>query len=377
MHQREFAPVNDFYAWKGNLSASIPGELLRAEPLTEDLMIPGAARGFRILYVSEGHAGTLIAVSGLLYIPRGDAPDGGWPFISYAHGTTGIIPAAAPSLRPNANILEHPVLGTVPGLLEAGIAVVCTDYEGLGTAGPHPYLHGVSLSNTQIDAARAARQVSSELSGLWIAMGQSEGGLCTLFTAAYASTRAPELDYLGAVSTAPPTEWKTLVAATTDFGRILTPLIIHAASYHDSSVNAGEWLNDDGNTLREAWLSSFLHDPGNVLPVFAGLIGRPLLARAEGETTDAEASRRLAATAGLSGLEAPRDALDRPILIAEGGADEFCVPGTVARLAEELHFNGSEVEFHLYPDTGHLDVPATAFPDVLAFVQRVFAAAMC
>ena len=361
--------AEDFYCWTTDLAGLERGALLRAEPLGDDFLVAGAASGVRMLYVSVGHAGEKIAVSGLVYVPATERPTAGWPVLSYAHGTTGIIAEAAPSLRPLAQVLGHPLLGTVPQFLEAGMVAACTDYEGLGTPGRHPYLHGPSLSNTQIDAVRAARSAVEGCSPAWVAMGHSEGGLSTLFTAASATAVAPELDYLGAVATAPPTEWETLVGATTDFGRILTPLILHADSYHDPSVKVEAWLNDDGLRLWDAWTTSYLHEPGTVLETFVALMGKPLLALADGETSDAAAAVRMSETIDHGPLEVPRARLDRPVFLGEGGADEFCVPGTVERLAEDLRDAGTDVTYRQYADTGHLDVPAAAVSDVLAFVQ--------
>ncbi|MBB2914066.1 hypothetical protein FHS43_005378 [Streptosporangium becharense] len=374
MREDRFAAAGEFYDWHEDLGGSPRGTVLRHEPLEETFLVQGAARGFRILYVSVGHAGHDIPISGLLYLPSDPAPLGGWPVISYAHGTTGIIPDAAPSLRPTAQVLGHPLLGMVPRFLEAGYAVVCTDYEGLGTAGLHPYLHGPSLSASQIDAVRAARRIAGDCSPTWLAMGHSEGGLATLFTAASASAVAPELDYRGAVATAPPTEWSTLSSQTSDMGRILTPLILHAAGYHDPSVDADDWLNDNGHVLWNAWRTSYLHEPGTVLDTFTGLYGKPLLKLASGEISDAEAAARLSESVDYDGLEVPRERLDRPVFLGEGGADEFCVPGTVERLAADLSATGSDVEYHCYAGTGHLDVPSAAFPDSLPFVRRLTAA---
>lgn len=366
-----FEPATDFYRWQRDLTGSPRGTLLRSEPLSDTQLVRGAARGWRVLYVSIGHTGREVAVSGLVYVPKGVAPEGGWPVISYAHGTTGITAAAAPSLNPLAELLKHPVLGTASSFLEVGYAVVATDYEGLGTAGPHPYLHGFSLANSQIDAVRAGRKVTTTLSPVWVAMGQSEGGLSTLFTAAYATTMAPELDYRGAVATAPPTEWATLTSSTSDLGRVLIPLILHAASYHDASVDADGWLNEDGRDLLSAWRTSFLQEPGTVLGTFLPLWGKPLLALAPGEKTDMEAVRRLTAAVDYAPLEVPRQRLDRPVMLAEGGNDELCVPGTVVRLAHDLRAKGSEVDYHFYPEAGHLAVPHHAFVDALQFVRRI------
>lgn len=367
-----FAPANDFYEWTADLTDYGNGQLLRSEPLTDAELIPVASRGWRMLYVSTGHDGGKVAVSGLVFLPAGGAPaSNGRPVISYAHGTTGLTAAAAPSLNPNARVLGYPILGEVSTFLALGYAAVCTDYEGLGTAGPHPYCHGKSLAHSQTHAVTAGMQVSGELSNVWVAMGQSEGGQAAIFSAAYATTIAPELDYRGAVATAPPTEWPTLLADTTELGRVLTPAVLHAVSYRDPSLHVEQLLNEDGRTLLDAWRTSFILEPGTVMDTFAPLAGKPLFALAPGESTDSDASRRLAATLDFSDLEVPRGRLDRPVLLAEGGRDEFCVPGTITRLADDLRSAGTQVEHHTYPQYSHLDIPFVAFPATLPFVQRI------
>ncbi|NAS25923.1 hypothetical protein GT755_30125 [Herbidospora sp. NEAU-GS84] len=61
-----------------------------------------------------------------------------------------------------------------------------------------------------IDMVRAARTVVS-LGRTWLAVGQSQGGQAVLFTGAVADRYAPELDYRGAIATAPPSQWRTLI----------------------------------------------------------------------------------------------------------------------------------------------------------------------
>lgn len=368
-----FGPATPFYAWSEDLSGTPRGTLLRSEPLLESELIRGAARGWRILYVSLGHAGTEIAVSGLVLLPNGEPPQDGWTVISYSVGTTGITAISAPSLDPHATVLGYPAWTTLPSFLQARYAAVLSDQEGRGTAGPHPYLHGPTLAANQIDAVRAGRELTSELSTTWVAMGASEGGQSTLFTAAIATATAPELDYRGAVAECAPTEWSTLETDTTDFGRILLPLILHAASYHDPSVKVEEHLNEDGLTMWNAWCTSRLAEPGTVLDTFMPLFGKPQFRLAPGETTDAEASKRIFANIDMSGLETPRGRLDRPVLLTEGLADEFCVPGTIRRLADDLRAAGSEVEYHGYEGTNHMDLPYLSLADTLPFVRRITA----
>ncbi|HJZ44912.1 MAG TPA: hypothetical protein VJ233_14420 [Hyphomicrobiaceae bacterium] len=110
-----------------------PGSIIRVWPLEGGG--PGAGDAFRILYRSTGLNGGPIAVSGAIFIPPGTPPAGGRNVIAWAHPTSGVVEACAPSLMPD-------VSGMIWGLadmLARGYVVVATDYPGLGVPGQiHP-----------------------------------------------------------------------------------------------------------------------------------------------------------------------------------------------------------------------------------------------
>ena len=117
--------------------AGAPGTVIRQEPMVG---APAGASAYRVLYRSTTPDGQPIAVSGVIIIPQGTAPPGGWPIVAWAHPTTGIVPHCAPSL---ALFIFQQIAGSRQ-LLERGYAIAATDYPGLGTPGPHPYLVGAS-----------------------------------------------------------------------------------------------------------------------------------------------------------------------------------------------------------------------------------------
>src|SRR5688572_10886009 len=112
-----------------------PGEVADREEI--DL---GGTPGVRIRYGSTDVEGDGSTVGGLLAVPAGAPPPGGWPIVAYAHGTTGNADDCAPSDDPTL----AGVGSAVAALAAAGFVVVATDYEGIGTDGPHPYLNGPS-----------------------------------------------------------------------------------------------------------------------------------------------------------------------------------------------------------------------------------------
>ena len=101
---------------------------------------PRSASAFKVSVPLVGLRDEPIAVSGVVVVPAGPAPAGGRPVVAWAHPTTGVARHCAPSLVPE-------VLSWIPGLdamLARGFVVAATDYPGLGTVGPHPYLIGRS-----------------------------------------------------------------------------------------------------------------------------------------------------------------------------------------------------------------------------------------
>ena len=75
--------VSAFYIWDNEVPGT-PGKLLRQEPLPDRLMLANASSGVRLLYTSTSglDGSTPIAVSGVIYFPKGQAPAGGWPMIA-------------------------------------------------------------------------------------------------------------------------------------------------------------------------------------------------------------------------------------------------------------------------------------------------------
>ncbi|MEZ0113580.1 hypothetical protein ABH920_007613 [Catenulispora sp. EB89] len=190
------------------------GDLIRYEPIEpgEYAFVAGAGAMYRVLYQStsgtKARFGQPIAVSGLIAFPDGRAPVGGWPVVSWAHGTVGSADKCAPSmdayvdaepgdeglgLLRKINRAPHRLLS---GLMAAGWAVAMTDYEGLGTRGNHPYLLGESEGRGVLDIVEAARQLAVQtdrppLSERCAIVGHSQGGQAALF-AAHLATRSTD-----------------------------------------------------------------------------------------------------------------------------------------------------------------------------------------
>jgi pimeloyl-ACP methyl ester carboxylesterase len=160
-------------------------------------------RSTLLLYRSTGVDGKPNAVSGSLALPKGKPPKGGWPVITYAHGTTGAADSCAPTRGYDANSLVSYAYPLLRRWLKAGYAVVRTDYDGLGTPGVHGYLVGATEGRSVLDAVRAARAFEPRLSKRYVIAGHSQGGHAALFAASLAPKWLPELRLRGTVAFAP------------------------------------------------------------------------------------------------------------------------------------------------------------------------------
>lgn len=209
----------------------------------------------RVIFRSTSVGGTPNVESATVFTPNTAAPAGGWKVVAWNHVTTGAGDLCAPS-RATENLPwsftanpEYERLTRsdelIAGLLNRGIVVVRTDYEGIGTPGPHPYMIGTSLAKSSVNAVRATRDLVPQTSTQWAVAGHSEGGVAALSTSALASSLAPELQLKATLSAAPPVDIYDLVFGLGYSVPIATPgtamgaLLMQGARLSVPAINAG------------------------------------------------------------------------------------------------------------------------------------------
>ena len=200
------APSPGFYDTPSGLSKLKPGAVIRKEAESQFLpTLDGFSTAYRIMYRSTGQLGQPVAVGGMVFVPKGKAPRGGWPIVAWDHGTSGVGDLCNPSRSSDMYDGGQWDLyaDQIDNLLKQGYVVTASDYEGLGTAGLHTYLLTDALGRATIDAVRAARIVVSSTSAKWAAIGHSEGGQAALGAGELAATYGKGLSYVGAVGYAP------------------------------------------------------------------------------------------------------------------------------------------------------------------------------
>jgi len=192
---RRALPITKFYETPTPLPAGKPGELIRSEP-SEDYYLSADFSAFRILYHSRSASGEDVAASGVVLVPEGTPPAGGWPVIAWAHGFSGAARQCAPSLM--RNLYHGPFLSMYVNL---GYAVVATDYTGLGTNFRNAVVDVPSNATDVIYSIPAAHAAVPHLGSRWVAMGPSLGANVAIGVAEMESAiRDP--GYLGSIAIA-------------------------------------------------------------------------------------------------------------------------------------------------------------------------------
>jgi dienelactone hydrolase len=335
-----------------DLTGSGPGSLVSAMTMpalvrTEEGKVLQAAR---VVYRStSGDTGRETVVSGAVFTPLGEAPEGGWPVVALGHGTTGINEACAPSLSNTLLGFSTPVAGFVKN----GYAVALPDYEGLGSPGVHPYSDARTAGLNMIDSVRALRHTFQNVSNRWVAVGGSQGGGASWAADEQAGTYAPDLDLLGAVSYSPAADISGIVGKaqagtlTVDQRAVFQAVVESLARLHDDL---------DRDDFRRGAADKYW----DVLSACSGPMVSDRTAAvnalqpadlAPATPAAAEQMRKLVEAWAL-----PQQRLSAPLSVAYGGQDTFIdAQWTTGAIARACALGGT-VQWQLQPDKGHGDV---------------------
>lgn len=360
--------LSPFYAWTKPVPAR-PGTMMRSEALSPALWVPGSGSARRILYSStDGVDGkTPIAVSGVVFMPPGTPPAGGWPVVIWGHGTVGVADTCAPSWAGRS----WRDMRYLSEWMKQGFAIVATDYQGLGTRGMHPYLATRPVGYSLLDSARAAIRADKRLANRAVLVGQSQGGAAVIAAAGLAPTYAPDLNLLGTVATgtgviaakapppgAPPVASSPDVDATSAYGLYLAL----ALSAQDPGFKLDRVVTARAlpvlNQAATRCIDSFEYDV-----LMAGI-----------NWGNAFTAQGLAATVKhYPQLNAPTYAIPTPMFIGTGEKDIDVDPARQVELADRLCAAGTRVTHHIYKDVDHSGAVNLSLRDSLPFVRRLLA----
>ncbi|MEU5877918.1 lipase family protein [Spirillospora sp. NPDC047279] len=346
-------------------AAEQTGKVVSSAPLPAGLWLPGTGKAYRLTYTTTGPTGAALS-SGAMFVPEGSPPPGGWPVVSWTHGTVGLGDSCAPSTAGRSQ-RDITYLTT---WMSKGYAVVSTDYVGLGTPGGHPYLDGRTAAYSAADMVRAARSVDGSLAAKWVVIGQSQGGHAALFTAKIAPGYAPDLDFRGAVATGPPSNLEGVVSLA---GPYIPQLPLADLTAYTSYILAG--LKAAKPTFD---VDRYLTPVGKQIVADAGeLCYADMVKRTEGVGIGQLLDRSLFDAAFFDRLrdviEVPVSGYAKPFYIAQGVNDTTVPIPLTLKLVADLSFRGQPLTFKAYPGADHSGTMAASLPDTTAFVAKLFA----
>lgn len=325
--------VADFDVVPDPLPPGAPGTLIRYQNLDST----STQESLRVMYHSRDAEGRDRAVTGVVSYPVGRvAPDGGWPVVSTAHGTTGIAEQCAPSRWEKS----APLYGV------DGVAVA-TDYIGLGPVGEvHSYLNGVSEGNAMIDAVRAVRMIpEAHASNRWFSIGGSQGGHAALFGGERSATYAPELELLGTVAMAPPAAFDQTFGLVDEIAvRIIGVMMLNGAVLEHPEIDPTLYMGDQAAAAAGVLRTGCL---GEIQSAYV-----PLAAQGTGfwkvdpRTVEPALSFTLAQEPGLVATGAP-------MFVSSGTTDIQVNYQRERILVDRLCGLGQVVEFHEYVGADH------------------------
>jgi pimeloyl-ACP methyl ester carboxylesterase len=342
------------------------GDVIWTRPLEGPAALEAAGHNELVLYRSEAVDGRPIGVSGIVALPAGDPPAGGFPLISWAHGTLGLGDRGAPS-RDNEQIAhelpEHHLINQAPhvllnALLNDGWAVAMSDYEGMGTPGVHPYLLGESEARSVLDMARAARRRYPQITDQFVIVGHSQGGQAALFAAHHAPDWAPDLRLRAVAALAPASHvtGNLLDGARyegTFGGFAFTPLMLTGALVGSTAgVTAKGRPIDPGQVLSDQALELFAVSGDKTRVELSGPElwgGIPGINQFRDNIVDAPNDHQREFLRQLE-LTNPGLSIAAPIRIAHAQPDTRVGIGGTNLLVGELGEVGNEVTYRIYPE---------------------------
>jgi len=342
-------PLTKFYDAAHPLPPGKPGELIRSESIRQ-YSLPFELSALRILYHSRTAKGEDVAVSGVVLIPDGKPPAGGWPVIAWAHEFRGAARQCAPSLMKNLG--SGPILAMYANL---GYVVVATDYSGLGSDSGKPVEDMQSNALDVMYSVPAARAAVPEIGTKWIALGTFQGALAAV-AVAESDVRGP--NYLGSVAVSGLSD---AAEAYEHFARESPDRMLALAStvqtlYPEFSVR--NILTSEGTLAYERLTQSCEEEVASDLKntiLKSGWENDPFVKQF------------------FSGNAPGRRAVRGPILVISGGADAVIPAELSAKTVSRMCKAGHRVDFLRYPDVDASGVMGASAADQISWIKARFA----
>jgi pimeloyl-ACP methyl ester carboxylesterase len=312
------------------------------------------------LYTTTRDTG-IPAVASAIVVAPAHPPAGPRPVIAWTHGTTGVAEECAPSLLP------HPftagALFVLPQILAQGWVLVATDYTGMGTTGPSPFLIGQGEARSDLDAVRAAHQLTQlNLADQTVLWGHSQGGHAALWAGILAPAYAPDVHVVGVAALAAAADLTGLVdgLAHVPGGSIFSAYAITAYSQAYRDVGFNQYVRPAAQIISRRAANRCLSGPGVLVSAAQSLaLDKPIFT---GNPATGALGQRLVQNTPAADVQAP-------LLIAQGLADPLVLPSVQAQYVRQRCAAGQKLDYLTYPGQDHVGLVAADSPLIPALIS--------
>jgi len=362
-----------------------------------DHAVPPGTRGtgFLVVYSMPGATRDKVSASALVFLPKGEPPEGGWPVAIWFHGnTTPGSSKCAPSLWPEfdggltASGFKSDYDFQISSLVNSGYAVVAPDYEGLGANAdsPYPGYYTKSLLNAGLFGLRAARTLYPSLSNRYVAVGHSEGAKAVVAFDQFAREASPsDLHHMGSVAVAPFSSIRALlqgldqarghvspadlapVVATQNFlvAMLATSVRVQKPDYDLKNIMGPDLaalmprLRDlcTGPAIQAVTAAVVDKGVDQFKGVRDGWIDDPTMAQFLKANDPAEMDNLTVA---------------KPMLVMGGTKDNFVPAGPLTSLVDKLRGKGADIRLNVMTDGDHFSLLRGEQPEILEFIGEAF-----
>lgn len=350
---RAGAPLVDGFGAPAGDVPDEPGQLLKAEPFERGM--PEGTSAWRILYTTTDALGEPALSTGVVFASD-SAPAGPRPVVAWSHGTTGFDRSCAPTLL--GDPLGSGAMPAIEQVVREGWILVATDYTGLGTDGPHPYLIGPGEAHSVLDSLRAVRQLDDiEASDQSVVWGHSQGGHSALWTGQLAPAYAPELDIVGVAAMSPASDLVGLIQNLPNVpgGSLFGAYVAAAYEAHYDDVTYDAILEPGALRITRELAARCLAEPSIVVSIVESLAVEQDRAIFRGDPTTGAFGDRLRENT-------PTGPTDIPLLLAQGSVDPLVKPAVQRAFVDQRCATGLPVDYREYEGFEHVDVVGSESP---------------
>lgn len=324
---------------------------------------PAGTSASQVVYTSLGSDGSLVDSSGLIVVPPGSPPPGGWPVVAWGHGTTGIGDDCAPSRVPGAYYE-----GLLADFLTSGYAIVAPDYIGLGTPGTHPYLIADSAARATLDMVAAALGSDFDLSDEWVIIGHSQGGQAAwaVAEAVAANPVNPVGSHRGSIAIAPAPNFspgvEDLVSSDPLIQQFNLMTLVGLSTYYD--IDFDDYLSKKAQQAISAVETLCFDD-------LTRDINERDLTKSDFEFRSEAAKVQLRER--LVPHEIGSKPVALPLLVMQGGADKVVGADLTREMVSAANVRDAGIDYTEFPAADHGSVLTAMLPTVRQWLTQRFA----